>query len=87
MNIKELLQAVQDGEIEIQDLSLDEADAVLDGYKQVAEGLLDNAETRELGEAILAALDIPRDDPFEDAIAEAESRGSTYWELETDSVH
>ena len=51
-----------------------------------ATAFLDDEDTRELGEVILQLLE-GYDDPFEAAILEAESRGSTYWELEVDSFH
>lgn len=88
MNIEQLLQAVQSGEIEVQDLTPEQSEAVLEGYKQVAEGLLEDENTRPLAEAILQVIGVALEsDPFEDAIQSAEDRGSTYWELETNSIH
>ena len=88
MNIEQLLQAVQAGEVDVQDLSPEQSEAVLEGYRQVAEHLCESEETRLVGEAILQVIGVAlEDDPFEQAILAAESRGSTYWELETSSIH
>lgn len=84
----DLISKVHAGQVSIKDLSLDEADAVLAGYKQVAEIFCKEESTRELGEAILQIIaQADNEDPFDIAIAEAETRGSTYWELETNSLH
>ena len=88
MNIEQLLQAVQNGDVKIQDLTPEQSEAVLEGYKQVAEHLLEDESTRVVGEAILQVIGVAlEDDPFEVAIQAAEECGSTYWELETNSIH
>jgi hypothetical protein len=85
--LKDLILDVYHGRVKIEDLSDEEYDAVIDGFKQVAEELVKMAETGEIGNAILAAIAEAEADPFEAAITAAESRGSTYWELENNSIH
>jgi hypothetical protein len=82
----DLLMQVQTGELEVDDLTAEQRHQVLAGYKMAATAFLDDEDTRELGETILQLLE-NYDDPFEAAILEAESRGSTYWELEVDRFH
>ena len=82
----DLLMQVQTGELEVDDLTAEQRHQVLAGYKMAATAFLDDEDTRELGEVILQLLE-GYDDPFEAAILEAESRGSTYWEFETDVLH
>lgn len=85
-DLMELISKVNAGELDVKDLTLEQAEEVLEGYRQVGEFFSSQESTRELGEAILEAVALA-DDPFESAIDEAESRGSTYWELETNSIH
>jgi len=82
----DLLTQVQSGDLDVEDLTAEQRHQVLAGYKMAATAFLDDEDTRELGEVILQLLE-GYDDPFETAILEAESRGSTYWELENDSIH
>jgi hypothetical protein len=82
----DLIMQVQTGELEVDDLTPEQRHQVLAGYKMAAMAFLDDEDTRGLGETILQLLE-NYDDPFEAAILEAETRGSTYWELEVDSFH
>lgn len=87
-DIADLISKVHSGEVPLSELSLDEAEEVLAGYKQVAELFCQSEATRGLGEAILQIIAQTEDtDPFEVAIEQAQARGSTYWELETNSIH
>ena len=85
-DIVNLLMQVQNGELNVDDLTTEQRHQVLAGYKLAASAFLDEESTHELGLTILKLLE-DYDDPFETAIKEAESRGSTYWELEIESVH
>ena len=88
MDIFKLISDVHSGKLDIKDLTFEESEQVLDGYRELAYGFLNEESTKKLGEAILKILvDAGLDDPFEVAIERAEARGSTYWELETNSVH
>lgn len=87
-DLMDLISKVHAGQVSVTDLSPEEAEEVLAGYREVAEVFCNQESTRELGEAILAIIaEAGLDDPFDVAIVEAESRGSTYWELETNSIH
>lgn len=86
-NVKDLMLGVYRGEISAEDLSDEEFDAVIDGFRQVAEELVKIVETNEVGTAMLAAINEAEPDPFNEAIEAAESRGSTYWEFENDRLH
>jgi len=88
MDILKLISDVHSGRIDINSLSFEESEIVLEGYREVAYSFLEQESTRELGQAILDILQAAGlDDPFEAAIDQAESRGSTYWEFETDRLH
>jgi hypothetical protein len=86
-----LIQDILEDKVAIKELTPDELDMVLESLVEVGEGLLDT-EHHEVGVAMLAALDVAIDmhstnDEFEQAIADAEARGATYWEFENPSIH
>lgn len=79
--------------IKLTDLTVEELDAILDDLVVIAESYLDT-EYHDAGVAMLEVLDQAidlrsqdLDAGFEQAILEAEARGSTYWEFEEYSVH
>ena len=79
--------------IKLTDLTVDELDAIIDDLVMIAESYLDT-EYHDAGVAMLEVLDqaidlrsMDLDAGFEQAILEAEARGSTYWEFEEHSVH
>ena len=88
-----LIRGFLNNSISLKDLTLDELDCVIDELVAIGESMLDT-ENHEVGEAILESLDEAIDlrgtDPsvgFEQAIIDAEARGSVYWEFEEYSVH
>ena len=88
-----LIKGFLDNTISLKDLTVEELDCVIDEMVAIGEGLLDT-ENHEVGVAILESLDDAIDlrstDPsvgFEQAIIDAEKRGSVYWEFEEYSVH
>jgi hypothetical protein len=85
-DLKDLVLAVYTGQRSIDSLSDEESAAVILGLQQVAEFLSNNENTTELAAAMQTILN-KEDDPFEQAIVAAESRGSTYWEFENDRLH
>lgn len=86
--LTKLLIDVQNGDVDPSELTLEQQEMVLKGYRELAGRLLDDPTFLEAGEQILEIIDsVEINDPFESAIVEAESRGSTYWDLETDSLH
>ena len=82
----ELLLAVHNGEVDVADLSLEQQELVLEGYRTLAEELINDPAMQQLGQEILGVIELV-DDPFASAIEAAENRGSTYWDLETNSLH
>jgi len=86
--LTKLLIDVQNGEVDPSELTLEQQEMVLKGYRELAGRLLDDPTFLEAGEQILEIIDsVEINDPFEEAIVAAETRGSTYWDLETDSLH
>jgi hypothetical protein len=86
--LTKLLIAAHNGEVDIKDLTVDQQEVLLDGYRQLANRLLKDPAFVKAGEQILEVLDLAgATDPFDSAITDAESRGSTYWDLETNSIH
>ena len=81
-----LITAVHNGEIDINDLSEEQQEIVLEGYRELANRLINDPRMQELGKSILEVIQLT-DDPFDVAIKSAEERGSTYWEFETDVLH
>ena len=81
-----LITAVHNGEIDINDLSEEQQEIVLEGYRELANRLINDPRMQELGKSILEVIQLT-DDPFDVAIESAEERGSTYWEFETDVLH
>jgi hypothetical protein len=86
-----LIQGILDDTIAIKELSATELDLVIEGLTDVAEGLLET-EHHEVGVAMLKALDLAVDmhtitDEFEQAIVDAEARGSVYWEFDEYTIH
>ena len=92
-DVSTIIKGVLDNSIEIKDLTVAELDATVDELADIAESLLDT-ENHEVGVAMLKVLDqaidlrsVEMDEGFEQAILEAEARGSTYWDFEEHSVH
>ena len=88
----DLVLAIHDGEIEIEDLTDEQTEMAMEGYRVMIDSMKDDPDKAEFVEALQAVLDTfdaeeAADDDFEDAIEEAEARGSTYWELENDTLH
>jgi hypothetical protein len=90
---EKLIQGFLDDSIKLKDLTPEELDSVIDELVTIGEDLLET-ENHEVGVAILECLDLAVDlrstDPgvgFEQAIIDAEARGSVYWEFEEYSVH
>ena len=85
---EKLLIAVHTGEVELDQLSEQEQEIVIEGYRQLADRLLANPKFVELSKSITTILDeVDPPDLFEDEILAAEQRGNTYWEIESDHVH
>lgn len=88
--VDELIEAVFTGEINVEDLTDEEQEIVFEGYKKLVGILSKNPEHAEVADKmkkLLEMADSAEEDPFEDAISEAEARGSTYWEFENDTLH
>lgn len=88
-----LIQGFLDNTINLTDLTPEELDCVVDEMVAIGESLLDT-ENHEVGVEILEALDEAIDlrstDPsvgFEQAIIDAEARGSVYWEFDEYTIH
>ena len=89
-----LIKDFLEDRVTLEELTTEQLDSVLDGLIEIGESLLDT-DNHEAGVAILKVLDaaidlrssLDADDGFEQAIAEAEARGSTYWEFEEYLVH
>jgi hypothetical protein len=88
-----LIKGFLDDSIKLKDLTVEELDCVVDELVEIANGLLDT-ENHEVGVAMLEALDQAVDlrstDPsvgFEQAIIDAEKRGSVYWEFDEYTIH
>ena len=88
IEIDELVEAVFNGDVNISDLTDEEQELVFEGYKSLVKILSKNPEHAEVAGKMQKLLDMAdAEDPFEDAIEEAESRGSIYWEFEDDTLH
>lgn len=88
MKIQQLVKDVFTGKTKVSDLSPEDAELVLHGFQQIAENLLSNPDTKEAGQAILQVIaSAEMEESFDAAVALAEDRGSTYWELETNRIH
>jgi hypothetical protein len=83
----ELMMAVNSGEVDVTELTEQEQDVVLEGYRELADRLLENPEFAEFAGKIVEVIELATANPFEDEIQAAEQRGSTYWEIESDHVH
>lgn len=85
----DLVLALHEGEIEVDDLTDEQQCQVKDGYRLLVEHLKDDPEHAELVESVTGLLESwdaedAADDDFEQAISEAVERGSIYFELESD---
>ena len=90
IELDELIMAVYNGEISVSELTDEEQEKVFEGYKTLVRVLSKNPEHAEVAgkmQKLLDMVDDAEEDPFEDAINEAESRGSIYWEFEDDTLH
>lgn len=88
----DLVLALHDGTVDLEDLTDDETEMAIEGYRLLIDTLKDDPDQVEMVaalQAVLAAFDVEdaATDDFEDAIEAAEARGSTYWELENDTIH
>jgi hypothetical protein len=88
-----LIQGFLNNSISLKDLTPDELDCVVDELVAIGEDMLDT-DNHDVGVAILecldSAIDLRSTDPsvgFEQAIIDAEARGSVYWEFNEYSVH
>ena len=90
MDAQQLCQGILDNSIPVDSLSDVEQDLVIQYLTDCAEGFI-GTEHEDMANELLDILDFLRDvradRPFEEAIVEAEKRGSTYWEFENPSVH
>lgn len=94
MDVDQLVDDVMTDKVELKSLSMEELDIVIDRLTELGESML-GTDQEEAGIALLNVLANVVDDriealemkAFELAIAEAEARGSTYWELEEHIVH
>jgi hypothetical protein len=86
--LTKLLIDVQNGDINPDELTVEQQEMVLKGYRELAGRLLDDPAFLEAGEQILEIIDsVEINDPFETAIVAAENRGSTYCDPECNSLH
>jgi hypothetical protein len=88
-----LIKGFLDNTISLKDLTPAELDCVIDELVAIGEDMLDT-ENHDVGVEILEALDEAIDlrstDPsvgFEQAIIDAEARGSVYWEFDEYTIH
>lgn len=88
-----LIQGFLNDTIKLNDLTPEELDTVVDELVAIGEDLLDT-DDHDVGVQILECLDAAIDsrvtDPsvgFEQAIIDAEARGSVYWELDEYTIH
>jgi flagellar biosynthesis component FlhA len=95
--VDRLCQDILEDRVAVDSLSNEELDIVLDRFYDIAEALQDDPDERkaQAAEAILAVLQDVVDERvsatdmtcFEQAVIDAESRGSVYFEFEEYSVH
>lgn len=95
--IDRLCQDILEDKIAVETLSNEQLDLVLDRFYDIAEALENDPDERKAvaATAILEVLQDVVDERvnitdmscFEDAINQAEQRGSVYWEFETYTVH
>ena len=86
--LTKLLLDVHNGDIDPNELTVEQQDLVLAGYRDLAARLLNDPEFTEAGEQIMEIIDsIEVNDTFETAIVAAESRGSIYCDIDCDSLH
>jgi hypothetical protein len=88
-----LIKGFLNDTIKLNDLTPDELDSVVDELVDIANGLLDT-KNHEVGVAMLNVLEeaielriTSPDVGFEQAIVDAEKRGSVYWEFEDITIH
>jgi flagellar biosynthesis component FlhA len=96
-NVDRLCRDILEDKIAVETLTDEQLDMVLDRFYDIAEALENDPDERksQAASAILAVLQDVVDERvsatdmscFETAIAEAEKRGSIYWEFETYSIH
>jgi flagellar biosynthesis component FlhA len=96
-NVDRLCQGILEDKIAVETLTDEQLDMVLDRFYDIAEALENDPDERksQAASAILAVLQDVVDERvsatdmscFKTAIAEAEKRGSIYWEFETYSIH
>ena len=88
-----LIKGFLDDTIKLKDLTPAELDSVIDELVAIGNDLL-VTDNHDVGVAILecldSAIDLRSTDPsvgFEQAIIDAEARGSVYWEFDEYTVH
>ena len=89
-----LIKDFLEDRVKLEDMTTEQLDSVLDSLIEIGESLL-NTDNHAAGVAILQVLDAAidlrcldaADAGFEQAIQDAEARGSTYWEFEEYLVH
>lgn len=91
MNIEDLAAGVLSGEIEIDEIDENQIDPLFNTLTEIGTNLLGTAHDA-LGKEILTVLAecanmYDADPKFESEIVAAEQRGSTYFELEVNSLH
>ena len=91
---EKLIKDFLEDRVKLEDMTTEQLDTVLDELIEIGESLL-NTDNHDAGVAILTVLDAAidlkcmdvADADFEQAIQDAEARGSTYWEFEEYLVH
>ena len=90
-DIELLLDDIINNKVQVSELNEQELDAVMEELTEIGESLL-HTDNHDAGVAILKALDIAIDirvmsDKFEQAIIDAQARGSVYFELNERIIH
>jgi Tfp pilus assembly protein PilF len=87
----DLVLALYEGEINLEDLTDEEQEMAITGYRLLIEKLKDDPEYAEMTAGLQMVLDVldaseEADEAFDKAIEEAESRGSIYVDF-GDEIH
>ena len=87
----DLVLALYEGEINLEDLTDEEQEMAITGYRLLIEKLKDDPEYAEMSAGLQMVLDVldaseEADEAFDKAIEEAESRGSIYVDF-GDEIH
>jgi hypothetical protein len=91
MNIEELAVGVLSGEIELSEIDENHIEALFEALTEISTNLLGtehDAVAKEMLAVLAECVNMYDADPeFESEIVAAEQRGSTYFELEVNSLH